>query len=256
MSYYIYVHKRKDNGVVFYLGKGTKCRAFRKEKYRNKEWKQVVNEAGGFDVEFLYENLTNEEALAIELQLLNSPSSAWELINIRKTNKVKEIKLQDICNAFYYDQTSESGLRYKIQPKNSRKQVNDPAGYKDKLGYYSVQVNGVRLLVHRIIYLIINGDLPVDRVIDHIDGNPSNNRVENLRCVTQRENTENRRSSKTSKTGLKNIYRHVNKSGNIYYTVVWVEDSVQKSKNFSVLRLGEEKAKELALEFRNNLKEN
>jgi hypothetical protein len=64
-----------------------------------------------------------------------------------------------------------------------------------KTGYKVVQVkiNGCRKLVksHRIIFEAFNYDIPDNMVIDHIDTNKINNNIENLRCVTQKENMNN-----------------------------------------------------------------
>ena len=47
-------------------------------------------------------------------------------------------------------------------------------------------------LVHRLVWCSFNQcDIPEGYQIDHIDGNPSNNCFENLRCVTPKENLEN-----------------------------------------------------------------
>lgn len=69
------------------------------------------------------------------------------------------------------------------------KQMINWAGYH----YLDFKFFGERwsLLVHRIIYLAKYGMIPEGYVIDHIDGNPSNNRIRNLRAVTQRENMKN-----------------------------------------------------------------
>lgn len=60
--------------------------------------------------------------------------------------------------------------------------------------------------LHRII-------LPTDKEIDHIDGNPLNNRKSNLRECTHSENTRNIR-----KTTLKGVYPYQTKKGTRYYT--------------------------------------
>lgn len=56
--------------------------------------------------------------------------------------------------------------------------------------YRQVLVCGKRLLVHRVIAAMHGLDTSL--VIDHIDGQPSNNKIENLRACTQRNNTKNR----------------------------------------------------------------
>ncbi len=48
-----------------------------------------------------------------------------------------------------------------------------------------------KYLVHRLVYKLFIGELNDNLVIDHIDGNPSNNHYKNLRQVTQKENIKN-----------------------------------------------------------------
>lgn len=49
--------------------------------------------------------------------------------------------------------------------------------------------------IHRIVWETFNGSIPEDMVIDHIDGNRSNNALSNLRLVTQSENMYNAQSN-------------------------------------------------------------
>jgi len=60
---------------------------------------------------------------------------------------------------------------------------------KHKAGYRQVMLDGKRLLEHRVIAGMFG--LPTDAEIDHIDGDPSNNRIENLRPATRFENARN-----------------------------------------------------------------
>lgn len=76
------------------------------------------------------------------------------------------------------------------------------AGGIDKLGYLRTLIPGHKGLfaVHRLVWLYHHGELSANRVIDHINGNPSDNRLCNLRCVTDSENQMNRRGSKRGST--------------------------------------------------------
>lgn len=46
--------------------------------------------------------------------------------------------------------------------------------------------------LHHYIYQRFNGNIPSGMVIDHIDRNPLNNKIENLRIVTISDNNKNR----------------------------------------------------------------
>ena len=75
-------------------------------------------------------------------------------------------------------------------------------GWKNPLGYYLIKVNGKSLLAHRLAWYLMKGKMP-EEVIDHIDRNPSNNKLKNLRSVTQRENLLNSERSDKAKHAYK-----------------------------------------------------
>jgi hypothetical protein len=63
----------------------------------------------------------------------------------------------------------------------------------DANGYYVAKWKGKLYKYHRIIWVLNNNnDIPAGMDIDHIDGNPANNSLDNLRVVTRRENSSNK----------------------------------------------------------------
>jgi len=80
------------------------------------------------------------------------------------------------------------------------------AGTLNSCGYRQVGFSGKIYLQHRVIFLMFKGYLP--KYIDHINGNRSDNRIENLREATSSQNNHNRKRIKTSKYPAKGIYQH------------------------------------------------
>ena len=79
----------------------------------------------------------------------------------------------------------------------------------DPLGYQYVTWRRKHYAIHRIVFLLANGWLP--DCVDHIDGNPANNTIENLRAASRLQNQHNRRANAKSKTGIKNVTPHQGK---------------------------------------------
>ena len=64
----LYVHRRGDNGKVFYVGMGTPDRPYAKTG-RNPHWKNVVKKHG-YEIVILMTGLTLEEACELEIQMI------------------------------------------------------------------------------------------------------------------------------------------------------------------------------------------
>jgi len=80
------------------------------------------------------------------------------------------------------------------------------AGYNSVRGYNRLGIHGISYMTHRLIFLYHHGYLP--KYIDHIDNNPSNNRIENLRECTVSQNGCNSRNASNNTSGVKGVYWH------------------------------------------------
>jgi len=178
------------------------------------------------------------------------------------------MELEPWSNIFYYDETSPSGLRWKytrytgIAYHIEIVKANDVAGFLHPKGKnYRVGVTRGKLKhrlipAHQIVWELHNGIVEKGLVIDHKDGNGTNNRIENLRLVTNTVNNRNRKIStrnKTGKTGVVKITGKYKNSIYYYYTAYWVDlNGKLKSKTFSILKYGEQQAFNLASDYRDN----
>lgn len=102
----------------------------------------------------------------------------------------KPIDCKELSELFYYD----NGFLY--WKKNNKK-----AGTKRKEGYIVIQLNKTQYYAHRLIWTLLNGYIPNDRHIDHINRIKDDNNIINLRLVTDRENSLNRKQ-RISNTGI------------------------------------------------------
>lgn len=82
--------------------------------------------------------------------------------------------------------------------------VGTEAGDTNERGYRRVSVDGVRRLAHRVVWAIHYGDWP-ELLIDHVNGNRSDNRIVNLRLATNSQNLCNRGLQKNSTTGFRGV---------------------------------------------------
>jgi hypothetical protein len=107
--------------------------------------------------------------------------------------KVKPINYEEISSAIYY----KDGLLF-------WKKNNKVAGTKTKTGYVKLQINKIPYSAHRLVWVLFNKEIPLDKQIDHIDRDKSNNKIENLRLVDYVANALNRKS-RISNTGVKGV---------------------------------------------------
>lgn len=112
--------------------------------------------------------------------------------------------LKEIHYRFKYDPAT--GEIFHKNPKRHHLKGKITGSCCCRHGYVIISIDKKRYRGHRIAWALYHGEF-ADGQIDHIDGNKSNNKIINLRCVDQCTNMGNQiRPHKGNKLGIKNIY--------------------------------------------------
>lgn len=107
---------------------------------------------------------------------------------------------------FYY----KSGKLYWKNPTSNRVSAGDEAGGLTTNGYILVSYDRKKRMAHRIIWDMFNPEGCDGMLVDHIDGNPLNNSIENLRLADYSQNAANSKAHKDSLTGFKGVQPYGN----------------------------------------------
>lgn len=232
--YCVYLHRRADNGDVYYVGSGVKGKRERHFSNRSVEW-HLINNLYGTSVEIYKDNLTLNEARNLEKELILSDKYP-SIINKRLPVKSVDMDINKLMRFVKYDESSSTFLVW-INKTGPRSEIGKPAGnlsFNCKLPKSShVMIQGVSYSIPRLIWEMFNGKIPSGYIIDHIDGNPHNNNIQNLRCTTIASNNKNRVSVSTEKELPSGIYFSESKNAIIASAVYHAE---RKTKTFSLNR--------------------
>jgi len=110
------------------------------------------------------------------------------------TNSVYEnaSSLESAKFLYEYDSTNGSFTWKNRKGPNARIVLGSTAGHRAKDGYIHIRVCSRLFLAHRVAWALCYGEWPRG-MIDHINGERDNNRINNLRVVSPRENSHNMR---------------------------------------------------------------
>lgn len=174
---------------------------------------------------------------------------------------MSKYNLVNFSNLFKYDPTSPSCLRWKIQPANHVK-IGDIAGSITSTNTaWDILYKRKHYLAHRIVWYLFHGEIVDTLVINHINCNPLDNRIENLELCSTKENNQRTslmlygNLSANNSTGVNGVHQMkcFNRDKTIeynYYVGCVTVDGKLHRKLFSISKFGEDKALVLAKNWR------
>lgn len=91
--------------------------------------------------------------------------------------------------------------------RNNRRKAGERAGRPSVRGCIVITLHKRSYYAHRIAWLMVYGIWP-DGIIDHINGDPADNRIANLRIASKAQNSHNRGRQKNNRSGFKGVCWH------------------------------------------------
>ena len=110
--------------------------------------------------------------------------------------RLKELSVYDAQDGRFYALVGRGHVK-----------IGDQLGYQHSEGYRRRVVDGKTYREHRLVWLYYYGEFPPEH-IDHINGVKSDNRLENLRAVSNAENGKNQRRRRDNTSGIMGVCRH------------------------------------------------
>lgn len=102
----------------------------------------------------------------------------------------------------------DTGLFYWIKKTSKKTIIGSKAGCHEKrYGYILIGIDGVIYGAHRLAWLYVHGEWPVDE-LDHANGCGADNRWQNLRAATHRQNLKNIKRPIHNTSGFKGVHLH------------------------------------------------
>ena len=116
-----------------------------------------------------------------------------------KTDRLTKERLDELLD--YDPDTGEFRWRVSRGPRKA----GAVAGGPHQTGYAVIRIDSVQYLTHRLAWLTTYGEFPPEQT-DHINHDRSDNRISNLRAVSNAENALNQKIAKNNTSGSVGVY--------------------------------------------------
>lgn len=138
----------------------------------------------------------------------------------------KKLPTQAILKEWFNYNADTGAFTWIKEPKKIGSVLGKVAGTFSRQ-YVHIGVPGFdQIGAHRLAWIYMHGLTIGGYEIDHIDGNPSNNAILNLRLATRVEQTQNRRVQSNNRSGLKGAYYHACHKGKKWRSQIKTADGL------------------------------
>lgn len=136
----------------------------------------------------------------------------------------KKFEYDKATGHLIYKQIEKDGVSPAVYQRHQPR-VGKPAGCANQDGYIKVSMSDKYYSAHRIIWLMMTGEMPEYPFfeIDHLNGDPADNRWVNLRKVSKSENQRNGRGRVNNTSGVHGVNWKKNKltGGGKWVARIW-----------------------------------
>ena len=128
--------------------------------------------------------------------------------NLSKVNYFRLVEMNQERLKSLLDYNPETGkFIWRVSKRRGVKAGSEAGNINSNGKYRCIGIDGKKYSAHRLAWLWYYGRWPEDQ-IDHINHNPDDNRIENLREVSNQENQRNRRLSRNNTSGRVGVHWH------------------------------------------------